>query len=151
MLLKAYSDSDWTTCPDSRKSITCFSIFLGESLISWKSKKQQSIFKSSFEAEYRALAATTHELQWLNFLLQDLHVTFLSPATLYYDNQSSMQIASNQVFHERTKHIELTATSSGKSSMSVFSNYFRFPLACKPSTSSPNLSILSLLKNSCPS
>jgi len=105
--LKAYSDSDWATCPDSRKSITGFSVFLGESLISWKSKKQQTISKSSSEAEYRALAATTWELQWLAFLLQDLHVPFITPATLYCDNQSSIQIASNQVFHERTKHIEI--------------------------------------------
>ena len=50
MHLKAYSDSDWATCPDSRKFVTDFSLFLGESLISWKSKKQQNISKSSSEA-----------------------------------------------------------------------------------------------------
>ncbi|XP_068503601.1 uncharacterized mitochondrial protein AtMg00810-like [Phaseolus vulgaris] len=61
--LKAYSDSDLATFPDSRKSITGFSIFSGESLISWKSKKQQTISKSSYGVEYRALVATTCELQ----------------------------------------------------------------------------------------
>jgi len=107
MHLKAYSDSDWATCLDSRKPVIGFSVFLGESLISWKSKKQQTISKISFEAEYRALVATTCELKWLTFLLQDLHVPFITPTTLYCDSQSAIQIASNQVFHEHTKHIEI--------------------------------------------
>ena len=84
--LKDYSDSDWATCPDSRKSITDFSVFLCESLIAWKSKKQQTISKSSSEAEYRALAATTCELQWLTYILQDLGLVFTSPTTFYCDN-----------------------------------------------------------------
>jgi len=80
--LKAYSDSDWATCPETRKSVTGFSIYLGESLVSWKSKKQQTISRSSSEAEYRALAATTCEIQWLTYLLRDLHVSFTQPALL---------------------------------------------------------------------
>jgi len=104
--LKAYSDSDWATCPETRKFVTGFSIYLGESLISWKLKKQQIISKSSSEVEYRAMAATTCELQWLTYLLQDLSVSYTQPATMYF-NQSAIQIASNQVFHERTKHIEI--------------------------------------------
>jgi len=105
--LKAYSDSDWATCPDTHKSITGFSIYLGQSLISWKSKKGQTISRSSSEVEYRALASTTCEIQWLIYLLQDLHASFSLPALLYCDNQSAIQIASNQAYHERTKHIEI--------------------------------------------
>jgi len=104
--LRAYSDSNWATCPDTGKPVTGFSNFLGESLISWKSKKQHTISKILSEAEYRALATTTCELQWLTFILQDLGIPYTQPTTLFCDNQSAIQIASNPVFHERTKHIE---------------------------------------------
>ena len=105
--LKAFSDSDWAGCHDTRRSIIGFSVYLDNSIISWCSKKQPTLSRSSSEAEYRALASTTCELQWLTYLLQDLRVLFVQPANLYCDNQSAIQIASNQVFHERTKHIDL--------------------------------------------
>jgi len=104
--LKAFSDSDWATCQETKKSITGFSVYLGNSLISWKSKKQQTISRSSSEAKYRALATTACEIQWITYLLEDLHISYTKPTLLYCDNCSTIQIASNQVFHERTKHIE---------------------------------------------
>lgn len=93
-----FSDLDWAGCVDSRRSIIGFSISLGSSPISWRSKKQTTVSRSSSEAEYRALASTTCELQWLTYLLVDLHVPFIRPALLYSDNQSTLQIANNQVF-----------------------------------------------------
>ncbi|KAJ9550333.1 hypothetical protein OSB04_014378 [Centaurea solstitialis] len=105
--LSAYSDASWDSDPSDRKSTTGFCIFLGDSLISWKSKKQDVVSRSSTEAEYRAMAVTTCEIVWLRWLLADMGVDVLQPTPLHCDNKSAMQIAKNSVFHERTKHIEI--------------------------------------------
>ncbi|XP_035545657.1 uncharacterized mitochondrial protein AtMg00810-like [Juglans regia] len=61
--LQASSDLDWASCPDSRRSLTSFCIFLESSLISWQSKKQVVVSLSSAEVKYRAMATTSCELQ----------------------------------------------------------------------------------------
>jgi len=105
--LRAYSDADHGSDPTDRKSVTRFCIFLGDSLISWKSKKQSIVSQSSTEAEYCAMTSTTKEIVWLRWLLADMRISFSHPTPMYCDNQSSIQIAHNSVFHERTKHIEI--------------------------------------------
>ena len=77
-------------------------------MVTWKSKKQTVVARSSAEAEYRAMAAATSEIIWLRLLLHELGFSLDGkPTQLFCDNQADIQIASNPVFHERTKHIEV--------------------------------------------
>ncbi|KAJ9540774.1 hypothetical protein OSB04_027280 [Centaurea solstitialis] len=107
LLLRGFSDADWDSDMTDRRSTTGYCFFLGDSLISWRSKKQSLTARSSTEAEYRALADTTQELIWLRWLLSDMGAPQRSPTPLWCDNNSAIQIAHNDVFHERTKHIEI--------------------------------------------
>jgi len=97
--LRAYSDADHNSDPTDHKSITGFCIFLGDSLISWKIKKKSIVSQFSIEAEYRGMTSTTKEIIWLRWLLADTGVSLSHPTSMYCDNQSSIQIAHNLVFH----------------------------------------------------
>ncbi|KAL2326902.1 hypothetical protein Fmac_020329 [Flemingia macrophylla] len=102
-----FSDADWATCIDSRHSVTGYCFFIGNSLVSWKTKKQPTVSRSSSEAEYRALASATCELQWITHLLRDLQTSLSKPSLLYCDNNSALHIAANPVFHEHTEHLDI--------------------------------------------
>ncbi|GLU17366.1 hypothetical protein SLE2022_337360 [Rubroshorea leprosula] len=106
-VLRTYSDADWAGDPSDRRSTIGYCLFLGNSLISWRSRKQTIPSHSSTKAENRALRDTTSELLSLWWLLEDMGIPQPFSTDLYYDNQSAMQIAYNDVFHERTKHIEV--------------------------------------------
>ncbi|GJU24673.1 uncharacterized mitochondrial protein-like protein [Tanacetum coccineum] len=95
------------SCPFTRRSVTGYGIFIGSSLISWQSKKQLVVLRSSTEAEYRALADTTCEVTWLHCLLKEFNVQVPTPVPMMCDNAFAIALASNLVHHARTKHIEI--------------------------------------------
>ncbi|XP_019233996.1 PREDICTED: uncharacterized protein LOC109214526 [Nicotiana attenuata] len=78
-----------------------------ESLESWKSKKQETVCRSSAEAEYRSLATATAEVVWLLGLFTELGISIEQHVSVFCDNKAALQIAANPIFHERTKHMEI--------------------------------------------
>lgn len=105
--LESFCDADWAACKDTRRSITGFCVFFGGALISWRSKKQSTVSKSSAEAEYRSMASTVCELLWLSYVLRDFGIQLTSPVPLHCDNRAALHITANPVFHERTKHQDI--------------------------------------------
>ncbi|GJZ59527.1 ribonuclease H-like domain-containing protein, partial [Tanacetum coccineum] len=100
ILLKAYSDADWKKCVVTRKFVTGYYVFVNGSLVSWKSKKQNTLSKSSTKAEYRALASVTSEVIWILKILKDLKCENLLPVSLYCDNNSTIKIVVNSCFRQ---------------------------------------------------
>ena len=106
-LVPAFCDADWAG--DTRRPTldTGYIIKVNGSTVSWASKKQPTVALSSAEAEYMAAGAAVQEVIWLRALLGELGFAQAGATTLLCDNQSAMAIASDDVHHARTKHIDI--------------------------------------------
>ena len=105
--LHAYSDADWAGDRDDFISTNAYVVCLGGHPISWSSKKQKGLSRSSTEAEYRPVANTAAELRWICSLLTELGITLPSDPFTYCDNIGATYLCANPVFHSRMKHIAL--------------------------------------------
>jgi hypothetical protein len=104
--LLGYSNSDYASCKVDRKSTSRSCQFRGRSLVSWSSKKQNSVALFTVEAEYVAAGACCAELLWMRFTLSDFGCKF-SKIPLLYDYESAIKLANNPVNHSKTKHIDI--------------------------------------------
>ncbi|RVW63107.1 Retrovirus-related Pol polyprotein from transposon TNT 1-94 [Vitis vinifera] len=104
---EVYSDADWAGNIIDRRSTSGYCSFVWGNLVTWRSKKQSVVARSSAEAEYRALAQGICEGIWIKRVLSELGQTSSSPILMMCDNQAAISIAKNPVHHDRTKHVEI--------------------------------------------
>jgi len=104
--LAGFSNSNWVGKLDDRRSITGYAFSIGSGVIAWSSKKQSIVYFPSAEVEYQAVCTATCEPIWLRRLLCDVGEEKKEATIKNYDNQSSIKLAKNLVFHKNTKHID---------------------------------------------
>jgi hypothetical protein len=105
--LQAFSDVDWVGDKDTFCSTSAYVVYLGQNPISWCSKKQRTVARSSKEAEYHSVANTAAELNFICYLLTDLGISLPSCLVIYCDNIGATQLYSNPIFHSRMKHVAI--------------------------------------------
>ncbi|KAI5343142.1 hypothetical protein L3X38_011018 [Prunus dulcis] len=107
LVKRILSDADWASDMNTRRSTTGFVVYLGNNPVFWQSKKQNSVSRSSTEAEYRALVNTAADVAWVRQVLLDLKIFLPQPPTIHCDNLSALALSSNPVYHSRIKHLDI--------------------------------------------
>ena len=105
--LKAYTDADWASNPMDRKSTSGYIFLLGQSSISWTSKKQSCVALSTTESEFIAASLCCTECQWIQNLLKDSHITVESPTIIYEDNQPVIELSTSNKVSNFIKHVDI--------------------------------------------
>ena len=107
LALAIYTDADWGSHQDDRRSVGAYLVKIGDGVVSWKSKKQTCIALSSTEAEYMVLCQASKESVWMTDFLGSSGVSLQGPVVINADNQGSIALTRNPVFHDRSKHINI--------------------------------------------
>ena len=111
--VESFIDADWAGSIKDRRFTSGYCTFVWGNLVTWRSKKQSVVVRSSAEVEFRAVAQSCRELLWLKLLLGELKITDIQPMKLYCDNNAATYISYNLVHHDRTKSmLRLTGISS---------------------------------------
>jgi transposase InsO family protein len=105
--LYGYSDSDWGSDPDDRRSVTGYVFMLGGGAVSWQARKQTTVALSSVEAEYMAATQATKEAMWWRSVLVELGHHVNGPTVIHSDSQGSIALTRNPQHHARSKHIDI--------------------------------------------
>jgi len=105
--MKVYTDADYAGSIVDRRSTIGYCLFLGGNLVTWKSKNQNVVARSSAEAKFRVMAQGVCELLWMKIILDNLKIKYEAPMGLTCDNKSAISIAHNLIQHDRTKHVEI--------------------------------------------
>lgn len=107
MAIRAYSDADWGSETDERRSCSGLVVIMSGGAISWASKRQPIMALSSTEAEYIALSAATKEILWFIQLASEIDIKIDLPITIHCDNRSAIELANVEAFRQRSKHIDI--------------------------------------------
>ena len=105
--IEGFTDADWAGDVTDRRSSSGYFTFVGGNLVTWRSKKQKVVSRSSAEAEYKGMAQGICEILWLRKLLLGVRFKPKETMKLYCDNKSARDIADNPMQHDKTKHVEV--------------------------------------------
>lgn len=107
VIVEAFSDADWGSNTDDRRSVSGVLINIGKAPVVFKSKYQRTVALSSAEAEYMALSLCTQEVLWARAMLKDMGQEQVGGTQIWEDNQGAIALANNAGYHARTKHVDI--------------------------------------------
>ena len=105
--LLAYTDSDWASCLDTRRSVGGYMCLLGSGAISWTAHKQKTVAASSCEAEYVAAFEVAKECIWICTLLAAIGYASLMLTPMFCDNMASISLSEDPLLHSCIKHVDI--------------------------------------------
>ena len=107
MNIVCYCDADWAGDKTDRKSTSGYCVYVNDNLISWNTKKQQSVALSTAEAELMGIVEVVKEAKWMSMLLTEMGYKVRRPVTVWCDNQAAISLTKHDSDHNRTKHIDI--------------------------------------------